>query len=243
MGKQSGLKFGPYLLAVVLLGASATQASFAKQVHANRASGTASSAPPRVARSSSGVSGANAKSQIRMPLETGAGPKGQGVGAGTIAKGANSIVAHARDSIDTQITVLSPRRRFGPDKSRNGGARLKIGAPGNFQARRLPAAGRSDLVARNAIGLPVALHENMNGRIGERLGFTAASPRGLASARGLGGANIGRTNPAPIATASVLSRSKIDGAGLIRPALAPSGLGGPAKAVDGINGTTLRPKR
>ena len=47
----------------------------------------------------------------------------------------------------------------------------------------------------------------------------------------------------PVTTTSVPSRGKIDGAGLIRPSVAPSALGGPAKTFAGINGTTLRPKR
>jgi hypothetical protein len=38
-------------------------------------------------------------------------------------------------------------------------------------------------------------------------------------------------------------RDTVDGARLIRPAVAPQGLGGPAKVVAGINGTTLRSKR
>ena len=47
----------------------------------------------------------------------------------------------------------------------------------------------------------------------------------------------------PVATASIPDRGKIDGSRLIRPSVAPTGLGGPAKFIAGINGTTFREKR
>ena len=40
----------------------------------------------------------------------------------------------------------------------------------------------------------------------------------------------------------VLSRGTIDGMGVTRPGVGPSRVGGPAKVVSGINGTTIRPK-
>jgi hypothetical protein len=245
MPKASGLKIDLCLLAVALLGASAAEASIAKQVRTHHTSGPSASAPPRDARSlSAGVSGHSAKSKIRVPAETGAGPKGEGVGDAPIAKGVNPVDTQPRDTIDAPITVLSPRPGFGPDKGRNAAAGFKVAAPGNFQVRRAPAAGSSNLVARNAIGLLVARHEDVNGRSAAHFGSMVANPGALAGARGLSGPNIGRTNPAPapVATASILNRGKIDGTGLIRPALAPASLGGPAKSIAGIDGTTFRPK-
>ncbi|MGO9702734.1 MAG: hypothetical protein ACLPX7_26140 [Xanthobacteraceae bacterium] len=38
-----------------------------------------------------------------------------------------------------------------------------------------------------------------------------------------------------------MNRSAINGTNLIRAGSAPSGIGGPAKTVAGINGTTIRP--
>jgi hypothetical protein len=43
-------------------------------------------------------------------------------------------------------------------------------------------------------------------------------------------------------TASLPNRGRIDGATLIRPKLAPSSLGGPAKMSGGIDGTAFKPK-
>lgn len=216
--EEIGLTIGRYGLAIILLSASASQPSFAKESHAHHA--VRPSVTARITRPA-----------IRMPHEIGAGPKGEGVGAGPVAKGANPVDAHPRDTIDAGVTALSPRRDYGPAKARNAATAVKIGVPGNSQTRHVPAAGASNPVARNAIGLPIAPHENMNPGAAERLG----SPNP-------GGANSGRPNPAATTTASVSSLGKIDGAGLIRPTRVPAGLGGPAKAVAGINGTTFRPK-
>jgi hypothetical protein len=48
--------------------------------------------------------------------------------------------------------------------------------------------------------------------------------------------------PRPIVNASIAGQNRPMGVGLIRPVLARSGLGGPAKTMSGINGTTLRLK-
>jgi hypothetical protein len=46
----------------------------------------------------------------------------------------------------------------------------------------------------------------------------------------------------PLGNPSFASRGRIDGAALIRPRLAPTGLGGPAKMSGGIDGTDFYPK-
>jgi hypothetical protein len=46
----------------------------------------------------------------------------------------------------------------------------------------------------------------------------------------------------PLGNPSFASRGRIDGAALIRPRLAPSALGGPAKMSGGIDGTDFHPK-
>jgi hypothetical protein len=114
---------------------------------------------------------------------------------------------------------------------------LKTSAPGAFQARHTPVVGSPNPPARNAIGLPVAQHESpmRNGGIA-----TSSKVSGAAF-----GAQIG---PHPVTNPSVLNtgasaRGRIDGGAVIRPSLAVAGLGGPAKAVAGINGTTVRLKR
>ncbi|HEY1983003.1 MAG TPA: hypothetical protein VGH13_23225 [Xanthobacteraceae bacterium] len=46
----------------------------------------------------------------------------------------------------------------------------------------------------------------------------------------------------PLGNPTFASRGRIDGAALIRPQLAPIGLGGPAKTSGGIDGTNFHPK-
>jgi hypothetical protein len=216
--EEISLKIGRYILAIILLSASASQPGFAKESHAHHA-----------ARPS--VTTRTAKPVIRMPHKMGAGPKGESVRAGPVAKGAHPIDARPRDTIDAGITAPSPRRGYESDKARNAATAIKIGVPGNSQTRHMPVAGTPNPVVRNAIGLPIAPHENMNPAAAERLRMP--NP---------GGANSGRPNPGAITTASVSSSGKIDGTGLIRPARAATSLGGPAKAVAGISGTTFRPR-
>ncbi|MGD0026471.1 MAG: hypothetical protein ABSC37_17925 [Xanthobacteraceae bacterium] len=285
MAKERNLRIGPYLLAAVLLGAPAMQASFAQeQSSAHDAAGSGPSAAPDGSRPASGddKSQGGAKSEDHAPAEIGAGikaqdnagakeqagkqelkasaagpqgagvkvPKGEGAGAG--AKDVDSIESRARDlnEIDTWITMHSRRPGSRLDKAREVKPILKIGSLGNLHVRRAPAPGASNFVARNAIGLSVARHEVIQGPNGERFNFRppAQSPAAAASGtgsfaaanRGLGGTRIVGQNSSPTVTA--LSRGRIDGALLIRPGLAPSGVGGPAKVVAGINGTTFRPK-
>jgi hypothetical protein len=45
----------------------------------------------------------------------------------------------------------------------------------------------------------------------------------------------------PIVGSSVANRGSINGTGLVHRGSGPSGIGGPAKMQDGINGTTIRP--
>jgi hypothetical protein len=125
---------------------------------------------------------------------------------------------------------------------------------GALHPRRLSAAGASDRVVRNAIGMPVA--EGAERRQSERHDFPSVgqSPiAGVVSAAGSGTGNLskaeggpaGIVRPAPIpaVTATTLYRGTINGTSLVRPGFGPSGVGGPARAVAGISGTTIRPKR
>jgi hypothetical protein len=77
-------------------------------------------------------------------------------------------------------------------------------------------------------------------------GFAGHVSGRLGSPTGPGAApaapNAVRPNPSPVVVTAAATRGKINGTALIRPALAPSGLGGPAKAVVGINGSAFRSK-
>jgi hypothetical protein len=152
-------------------------------------------------------------------------------GEGAKANGAQHAPAPPDDGLDAGVTVLTPRAGAA-DKTRKPGASAKVAKPVNSQVRRV---GLSAPVVRNAIGAPVS--EQVNAPTGvSHLGATAQMPDTPSA-----GLAIVRQPAHPIASATVPDRSKIDGGHLIRPAVT-SGLGGPAKLVGGINGTTLRPK-
>jgi hypothetical protein len=87
-------------------------------------------------------------------------------------------------------------------------------------------------LVRNAIGQPSAISVKTGGLPAEKTSAGSGMPR-------QGGGDV---KPTIRPSASVnLSRGKIDGMGLIRPALTAA-IGGPAKSAGGINGTLLRPK-
>ncbi len=177
-------------------------------------------------------------------------PDGPHPPAGGNAAAAKPSVPGGKDSdaIDTRITV-QPRRlgRRGEE------GHIKPLAPRVFRPRRLSADEGSGLVARDAIGLPVAPHDGLKG-VGPRhhvpaLGHNpAGAPTGF-GANASGG--LARTGGAPghlplnanqIARPAALNRGAINGTTIVRPGFGPPSVGGPAKPVAGISGTTIRPK-
>ena len=190
-------------------------------------------------------------------------PKGDGVkvpngeAAHVVAKGVNSVDARGKtepSAIDTRVTVPSATLR--PDKARDRTPLVKFGAPANFWVRRSPTAGASESITRNAIGLPVVPREGSRGPSDEPHGLPAqvlapAAPGTVQGSvadlnRAEGGIDrptVPRSSTGSIVNAPFVQRGKIDGTGMIRPGFAPSGVGGPAKTVAGINGTTFRLKR
>jgi hypothetical protein len=156
------------------------------------------------------------------------------------------------DAIDTRITV-QPRRLGRRDAVREGDTKPRPFARHIFRPRRLSTREGSGRVTRDAIGLPVVRPDGMEQSTGQRhdlpalvhdpapatTGFGANAGGGLART----GAALGRpSNANPIARPAALNRGAINGTSLARPGLGPSSIGGPAKPIAGINGTTIRPK-
>lgn len=113
--------------------------------------------------------------------------------------------------------------------------------------------GRSNVVHRNAIGIPVARPNGGQKPTGPNLGRAATlappvapvPPAPSGAALGLGGRALPAPHmPMPAARPLVLSRGAINGgASFTRPGTALAPLGGPAKrAATGINGTSIQPK-
>jgi hypothetical protein len=153
------------------------------------------------------------------------------------------------DAIDTRITV-QPRRLGGRDAVREGDTKPRPFARHIFRPRRSESSGH---VTRDAIGLSVARQGGTEPGSGQRhdlpalvhdpatatSGFGANANGGLART----GAALGRpSNANPIVRPAALNRGAINGTSLARPGLGPSSIGGPAKPIAGINGTTIRPK-
>jgi hypothetical protein len=140
----------------------------------------------------------------------------------------------------------------GPRSPRNVKPGSMISAPGSTHARRPPAPPKPP--ERNAIGLLVAAHGGIHSRnehgyaLQVQVPAVAGPPAGAAAA-GLAEAKtelerpaIAHPIPSTIVSAPIVQRGTIPGTGQVRPNPAPSNLGGPAKVVAGINGTSTRPK-
>jgi hypothetical protein len=132
---------------------------------------------------------------------------------------------------------------------------VKFGVTGRQQARRLPARGAPRIVRRNAIGLPIVQHDVIGVHPDEAHGSprnfsvpaVSASPTTKPGNFADTEAEFGRpTIQHPIESRVLPTapqhQGKIDGSRLIRPASAPTRLGGPAKVAAGINGTNIRLK-
>jgi hypothetical protein len=140
---------------------------------------------------------------------------------GAKAKAINPVHGQAKDTNDIRAKAAPPRS---PGEKPN--------FPENFPTWRAPVMAPNS-PPRNSIGAAVvAPHENITAF--DRQHFGPALPAPFVAP------GIGRQPPAPIA--SMPGRGAVDGATLIRPAVALQGLGGPAKVVAGINGTKLRSK-
>ena len=171
---------------------------------------------------------------------------------GASAKRANPVHTKPTETMDTSVTVLPPRGGSARGKQ-NSNASLKIVQPGNLTRRSNVTAAIKPPVVRNAIGQPVMpksvtvdaprLAPSLQAPSLQAPGTVAKGdvriPSPAAPIRPL---NVGSTNVHPTATASISSKGRIDGGRLIRPSVAPLGVGGPTRASNGINGTTVQTK-
>jgi len=237
---------GCWLLAIALFGATPNATSFAEEVRSGAPDGSAER---------SGPSAASGEPAARSTSKSSAQPVA--VGGGDAAKistgdGAPREIGAGGDSegIDTRITVLSRRPGSGRDKFGSPKV-VKLIAPRNLLARRPVAPSGTEPAVRNAVGVVIPRREGIEQHNGERSSIIVRNAASGASGY-VGGAtdrivkpqgSIGRptTNANLIVKPVVVNRGAINGTNLIRPGSAPSGIGGPAKTVAGINGTTIRP--
>lgn len=106
-----------------------------------------------------------------------------------------------------------------------------------------PVTAPANTVTRNAIGMPVTIHEPAsNSTLGAAGEHVPNAPGNAVVGPGAKHTGFPLQHPTPVATAGLAASGKIGGTNLIRPAQAPAALGGPAKPSGGINGSTMRLK-
>jgi len=170
--------------------------------------------------------------------------KGAPVHHGGTSEGTNSSGGSSNNSRDMNVTVTPPAlgsERRHEEKPSAGIIRPENPRPG------LPKP--SVTVERNAIGQTITRPLNPTGD-GQHTGSpsnTATMGLGEPRAADAGGVvhtpDVARQDFRPLAGGIISRQGKIAGARLSSPASALSGLGGPAKPMIGINGTTLRRER
>ena len=268
MPKKSGLRIGLHLLAILLVGGLAMRASFAEEAGSSahddhNTSGAPAerggSQPPSVEDETRGS--AKLGSQPAFESDDSKAPKKEGTSKGTeaAAKNANTSVLDGKspDANDTRITVQSRRLGNGLDKVGEAKGKVASTAMRNFHRRIFSTSRASTRTVRNAISVPIVPHESVERHDGEYpysrsvvRNPAAGTPGGVGGATGglaktedsLGRPTVPASNARPVIRSVVLSRGTIDGTGVTRPGVGPSRVGGPAKVVSGINGTTIRPK-
>jgi hypothetical protein len=256
---EDGLRIVTCLLTVVLFGVTAVGASFAEEAGAgahdagsvsNLPAEPGGSQPPSGGKDGDGAAKLDGPPQAHSKgddARTRGGGEGtqHGLGPATNAAGASGLGDNGDHAIDTRIGM--PSRRLDGNRSGIGNvkARARLLAP-----RRPSTPGTFKPGLRNAIGVPVAPHGGLERGEGEH----HAVPSGVSNAPASGTA-VSTTaedrleRPAFVRpdTGSGLSpstpnRGMISGTGTTHRGAGPQGIGGRAKTVAGISGTTIRSK-
>lgn len=150
-------------------------------------------------------------------------------GEGASTKSGSPANTPSSESTDT---VPVPHAK-GMDKAHIPSLSVKVAKPVNPLTRDIGTAVPVKPVTHNAIGEPIT----------ERVSTTGGESHLSAAVQLPGTSAVGLAHQPlhPIANPITPDRGKVDGSHLIR-TTATSELGGPAKSVTGINGTTIRPK-
>lgn len=255
MTKQRVSRVFLCLLAGALSGGAMMAPSFAQDVRpaAPEAAPQRSGPPPR---SGADGAGGDAKPDHASAARDNGGNAATptvDTASGSARPAANAHYPDNRDleTIDTRITV-SPHGFGGARKNAAHAQIVKPVTPRDVLAHRRFAPGASNSGLRNAVGLPLI----GNGRPEQRAGApgnlsTASRGRGLKLNAVVERASFARTEeriePAlrkanPIVRSMTPNHGGISGTGLKRRGSGPAGIGGPAIAAVGINGSAIRPK-
>jgi hypothetical protein len=168
-------------------------------------------------------------------------------GKGVSTKAASPTETKSNSMIDVEATVpppVLPPQGFARQRNLQAIPSVKIVTPRNSAAHDRASPTTTHAV-RNAIGQTVAQPKGAQAHVSPALQTSGATPQpvlhgGTASAPVVSSVPA-RSNAPAVNVANLPSRS-INGAAVIRPAVPPSGIGGPARATHGINGTAVRNK-
>jgi hypothetical protein len=260
----NGLRIASCLLTVLLLGVTAVGTSFAEEVGSGAHAGgdsSSSSAETRGSQPSSpgqarenggakpdGPSGAHSQgNDKRDDAGTRGGGDGalQGIGGTMSGPGASSPGENSDRAIDTSLGMPSRRLEGGRSGAGNVKARVRLLAP-----RRPSTPGTFDHGVRNAIGMPVAPHSGQDRREGEHRGVPIVVPN-FPAANAAASSNTQahqerptfmRADTGPALGSSASNRGVISGTGAMHPGAGQQSIGGRAKTVAGISGTTVHSK-
>jgi len=244
------------ILAIVLIGAAfSTQASFAQDnagsgahddAKASNYSATPGAENPTkfdnqsAAPDDNNNSGSNG---VKLPAENNRARDGN----------ATAFGEKGNDAIDTRMSVQLHRPGAKPNKI--GEAKLKmLLVPKNAHRRTFSALGSSNRTVRNSIGAPIGQREDIERRDNKQLvspvGSHIPATTVTSAVRAPAGSDtkiegqIARPTPnvgRPVASLGA-NHAVINGTGRVRSVPNSSGIGGPSTAIDGISGTSIRPK-
>jgi len=239
------------LLAALLFGTAAVGTSLAEEAGTGtHDAGNVSNSPAEPSGSQPATAGAAGEGTPKLGGELQAHSKGdgegpqQGLGAATNGPSASGLGDNGGHAIDTSIGA--PSRRLDGSRSRiqNVKARVRLLAP-----RRPSTPGTLEQSVRNAIGVPVAPHGGPERR-DEHRDVPTVPPNSPASGVAtntkaedrLERPAFGRGETGLSAGANTSNRGMISGTGAMHPGAGPHSIGGPARTIAGISGTTIRSK-
>jgi hypothetical protein len=211
---------------IVLVTLAAHSSSFAKEAHSQHSTHAAATGK-----------GASAN-----------GASGKGVSTKSVStKAASATETKSNSAIDAETNIappVLPPQGFARQRNPQVLPSVKIVTPGTSSSHGQATATKTPAV-RNAIGQPVAQPKGAQTPMSPALQTSGATPQpvlhgGTASAPVVSSV-LARPNAPAVNVANLPSRS-INGAAVIRPVIPPSGIGGPARATHGINGTAVQNK-
>ncbi len=248
MARARHLGVGLCLVAIFLLGGGAARMSLAEEAPAKSEHQPAPESKGQSAAEGEGGKGEHGRG------ERGRGEHGGGEGAPTRdAHSPNPTVQETdRTDMRTNTEPYAPLSRREGDRGQL--PKLKSFRYGNARQHRWSVGHASEPAVRNAIGVAVPPQEtatHLDGHVSPGIVQMPPGSPGVSPATGIGIPRPGGPTPnrlthvpvPPVVISPAARAGTISGTGLVRRGSGPSQVGGPAKSVAVISGTTIKLKR